>query len=424
LKPSGSRAFQIQPDQVSEASMKSTLRANKASSIVLSLAIAVCLAPVPRALGQSSNSVGFNVTPAVFAAGQQASALLCIYSTGAAVPATLQPNDKFTFTFPASIGAITSFVNPLYVRSSSLSAGDFSAGFGTTNTLAVVTYNGAAKTFAYGDSISVGVNFTASNQVGSANVSLTSRFTNLVNGMSPYVVASIVNFPTGPAGPQGPQGPQGATGATGPQGLQGPPGPAGTSTNPLQVAILRWYNANQVGITRGLAAPPVAAVFDGVNVVVAESNGTLASLHAPDGTPVFTTDLNNDAEIIAQYMRIAPGSLIIEISGLAFDGQNIWIGVNSLGSLAIPVFVKLRAVDGSFQGVVSTNVSAGLPLSGLAFDGTSIWAGLGGTQSLIQVRASDGSSLGTFSVAATPISLVFDGANVWVTTQANTLVKM
>jgi len=47
---------------------------------------------------------------------------------------------------------------------------------------------------------------------------------------------------SGATGPAGPAGPQGATGLAGPQG---PQGPQGLPFNPAQVAILRWYTANE-----------------------------------------------------------------------------------------------------------------------------------------------------------------------------------
>ena len=50
--------------------------------------------------------------------------------------------------------------------------------------------------------------------------------------------------PAGPSGPAGSQGPSGPAGPTGPQGPSGPIGP--TAPNPLAIALLRWYSANQV----------------------------------------------------------------------------------------------------------------------------------------------------------------------------------
>src|SRR5262249_43270521 len=104
---------------------------------------------------------------------------------------------------------------------------------GVNNSQVVVTYNGAARTFTYGDSVCTRINFTANSQTGTGNITLSSRFTPVVNGAQPFTTAAIVNFATGPAGPQGvpgatgPQGPQGVVGPSGPQGPQGIPGSQG-----------------------------------------------------------------------------------------------------------------------------------------------------------------------------------------------------
>src|SRR5262249_21169533 len=210
----------------------------------------------------------------------------------------------------------------------------------------VIPYRGAAKTFAYGESICVRVNFTANQQVGSGNITLNGGINFVVKGALPYATAAVVNFPTGPAGPQGPQGPQGATGPQGPVGAQGatgpigpqgptgqqgpqgaqgqtgatgatgpagptgqqgpeePQGPAGGGPNPLQVAMLRWYNANQAGVTRTLAAQARAMVFDGANIVMSLSNGKLVSTRAWDGASVFTADVQSYAENVASVFQI------------------------------------------------------------------------------------------------------------------------
>jgi DNA-binding beta-propeller fold protein YncE len=52
---------------------------------------------------------------------------------------------------------------------------------------------------------------------------------------------------------------------------------------------------------------------------------------------------------------------------------------------------------------------------GIAFDGASIWVANGGSNSVSKLRASDGTTLGTFSVASSPGAVAFDGANIWVT---------
>ncbi len=85
---------------------------------------------------------------------------------------------------------------------------------------------------------------------------------------------------TGPEGAQGPQGPQGETGLPGKpglqgergpqgeQGLQGESGPPGSSMNPLDIALLRWYEANQAGNIYWSGGSPWSICFDGTNVWV------------------------------------------------------------------------------------------------------------------------------------------------------------
>ena len=46
-------------------------------------------------------------------------------------------------------------------------------------------------------------------------------------------------------------------------GPQGPPGPPGVGLNPLQIALLRWYKANETGISYPAGSYPSEIVFDG-----------------------------------------------------------------------------------------------------------------------------------------------------------------
>lgn len=473
--------------------LKKTSKQIPLPSLVLSGAIALFLTAVPRAWAQSNNSVSFAMTPSVFSAGQPSSAFLCVSSTGAAVPATLNSGDKFTFTFPASIGAETSFETPLIIHSSTLSAGDFSIAFGSINTQIIVTYNGASKTFAYGDSISARVNFTASSTLGTANLSLSSRFTNMVNGVAPYVTVSIVNFPTGPAGPQGPtgatgpqgmqgvqgptgpqgmqgmpgptgsqgiQGASGVTGATGPQGVtgptgstgatgsqgmqgvtgptgaqgstgatgatgaqgatgnmgpQGPPGTPGNGLNLMQVATLRWYQANQRGITAPVGSSPVAMVFDGANIWVCNILGnSVTEVRASDGFVLNTINLNN----INNNFN-ATG---IQPTGIAFDGQDIWIAstAQELGGNGEFLFLfEIRAKDGSLVTQLDLtngfNNQTAISLAGPIFDGTFIWVFRSADTTLLGVRPSDATVQQSVPIVGFPGTfLAYDGQNVWV----------
>ncbi len=160
--------------------------------------------------------------------------------------------------------------------------------------------------------------------------------------------------PTGATGPQGPAGPEGATGAQGPQGPigpagstgatgaqgpagptgatgpQGPAGPSGTGLNPLRVAILRWYNANQIGQTFAVGSNPVGVAFDGANIWVANENGnSVTKLRASDGANLGTFPTGGS---VPQFP--------------VFDGAYIWVANNQSNNIT-----KLRASDGPSVGV-------------------------------------------------------------------------
>jgi len=111
--------------------------------------------------------------------------------------------------------------------------------------------------------------------------------------------------PPGSMGPQGPSGGQGPAGATGPAGAigakgdtgaagpPGPPGPAGLGYNPEQIALLRWYEANQSGATFSVVNVPWGVCFDGAYIWVA-NHGTnkITKLQTNDGYKI------NDYEVV------------------------------------------------------------------------------------------------------------------------------
>jgi hypothetical protein len=90
--------------------------------------------------------------------------------------------------------------------------------------------------------------------------------------------------------------------------------------------------------------------------------------------------------------------------GVAFDGSSIWVA-NGIGFSV----TKLQASDGTTLGSFSVNS----PL-GLAFDGANIWVTNNGQGTVTKLRASDGKNLGSFAVGSGPIAVAFDGANIWV----------
>ena len=413
-------------------------------------------------LVQSNSSVAFSVSPTLVFAGQTTSVLLTVTSTGAAVPATLQTGDKFFFTFAPSIGTVTSISPPVIVDSSSLAVSDFSVAAGSSAGQVVITYNGASKTFAYGNSIGLKVNITTNAQVASGDITLSSRFTNLVNSASAFQTVSVINFPVGPAGPQGPPGPAGpagpqgpigatgpqglpgiqgvkgdtgATGATGPmgapggtgpqgpqgvQGLQGDPGPrgpagSGTGFNPLQIGMKRWYAANQVtNFPLSSGSAPVAMTFDGTNLWVLSndaSGGNVAQVRPEDGAILNQFSIGS---FLSGYTAVA----------IEFDGSQLFLRLR--GPLCAFVTMTQTGVFGGVSSPCNASV-VDSPSHALVFDGSNMvypFALPGRSQQdvigFLHVPPTVGGSTAGFALIGAPVTgLAFDGSSVWVAASPN-----
>ncbi len=164
----------------------------------------------------------------------------------------------------------------------------------------------------------------------------------------------------------------------------------GGGINPQQVALLKWYAANQTGITYAVGVQPNGLAFDGANIWVTNNiSNNVSKLRASDGAVLGNFGVGNSPQ------------------GVAFDGANIWVA-NILSNTVS----KLRASDGAFLG----NFGVGTNPYGVAFDGASIWVTNYGSNDVTKLRASDGAALGTFSVHSNgPNAVAFDGANIWVT---------
>lgn len=139
--------------------------------------------------------------------------------------------------------------------------------------------------------------------------------------------------------------------------------PAGSGapplSNPLKVALLKWYPANETGITFPVGTEPTGVAFDGTNICVANyGSNNVTKLRASDGAFLGTFAVGR-----------APG-------GVTFDGANIWVSNSGTSSVT-----KLRASDGQTVGSFGP-LSAG-PY-GVAFDGEHIW--ITGQDELIEMR--------------------------------------
>jgi hypothetical protein len=163
-------------------------------------------------------------------------------------------------------------------------------------------------------------------------------------------------------------------------------------TNPNQVALLRWYAANQTA-DFPVGSLPFGLAFDGAHIwVTNRTSNNVMKLRASDGANLGS-------------FPVGPGPL-----GVAFDGANVWV-TNYLSANV----TKLRASDGTNLG----NFPVGTNPSAVAFDGANIWVSNEGSNNVTKLQASDGSNLGTFPVGTGPYGVAFDGVNVWVANGAS-----
>ena len=130
-------------------------------------------------------------------------------------------------------------------------------------------------------------------------------------------------------------------------GRIGASGVVTSSKNPLQIALLHWYNANlTTQFTVGTS--PYGMAFDGANIWVAlNGSGKVTKLRANDG------------------FNLGSFSVGTNPTGVAFDGANIWVAnINSNN------VTKLQASNGAVLGTFAV----GTQPVGIAFDGpTSGW---------------------------------------------------
>ncbi len=211
--------------------------------------------------------------------------------------------------------------------------------------------------------------------------------------------------------------------------------------NPLQIAILHWYNANFTA-SFPVGNGPFSMAFDGANIWVtnAKSNN-VTELRAADGAPMGTFALpagtarcvafdganiwvagSNSGVGTVTKLRAADGTTLGTFSvganpdGVAFDGANIWV-TNELGFTV----TKLRASDGTTLGTFNVGND---PVD-VAFDGANVWVANEGSGTVTKLQASNGAKLGTFATGSSPIAVAFDGANIWVANAAsNTVSKL
>lgn len=209
--------------------------------------------------------------------------------------------------------------------------------------------------------------------------------------------------------------------------------------NPLRVATLQWYQANQTGFTFPTGVGSQEIAFDGTNTWVLSKNpdqlwkrrasdganlGTIGTSDDPsgiafDGAHIWVTIRDFSRKVIkiraSDNVILGQFALASNPYAVAFDGANIWVTNDADNTVT-----KLRASDGAILGTFF----AGTQPWRIAFDGSNMWVTNSSTNTVTKLRASDGAIVGTFPVV-NPFDIAFDGANVWVTNlSANTVTKL
>jgi hypothetical protein len=276
--------------------------------------------------------------------------------------------------------------------------------------------------------------------------------------------------PVGATGPQGAPGMMGATGMTGDTGPQGPAGTNGTGFN-FRTAFdnSALYAANDVVTYNGSSYVATAAT-SGPNNPTPDTNPAAWSIIAaqgaagaagtagaqgqpgpqgppgspgaagatgtqgpagpqgtqgssgpagptgpagPQGLPGGVSLIQSKAALLRWYRQdFAVGSNPVAV---AFDGTNIWIANQGSNNVT-----ELRASDGSSVGSFPVGASP----ADIAFDGANIWVTNYSDNNVTKLRASDGSTVGTFAAGLGPAGIAFDGANIWMTNGDGNVTKL
>jgi len=169
----------------------------------------------------------------------------------------------------------------------------------------------------------------------------------------------------------------------GQQPMTGNPPPL---SNPLKVALLKWYGANTVPTTFAVGNQPYGVAFDGANVWVANfADNTVSKVRVTDGAVLGTFPAGG-----------------FEPYGVTFDGANVWVSNLDRGTVT-----KLRASDGKLL----TTVTVGANPGWMAFDGANLWVPYG-NNTVAKIEASTGAITGSFTVGVSPIATACDGVNI------------
>ncbi len=193
---------------------------------------------------------------------------------------------------------------------------------------------------------------------------------------------------------------------------------AQNAKNPIEVALLRWYQVN-TAVQLSTCSPPSVLGFDGKHIWVACGNvSELHEYNSSDGSPI--------AAITSVFVS---GVLF---SSLLYDGENIWVSGNS-NTAGFVTRINVSTVNGDAACVAGgggcnctslgnacasvSNVLSGA--GGMTFDGANVWVANGGANNLSRITANAQPPIAATTVTLNsacnqPLFLAFDGTNVLV----------
>lgn len=183
---------------------------------------------------------------------------------------------------------------------------------------------------------------------------------------------------------------------------------AQNANNPKQVALQRWYQMNtvaQLSPCTGSYPYWVAGrlAFDGAHMWVPCFYDNYGN---PDVQAAEIQEFNTSDGTLLRTIPITGG-----VSDLLFDGGNIWM-VGAFQAQSSSLF-KIQASTGTILNTFTLPAYAG---QGLAFDGTNVWVTVqSNPDSVSKVLASTG-AVTTYQLfnCIAPTGMVFDGAHIWV----------
>jgi hypothetical protein len=150
----------------------------------------------------------------------------------------------------------------------------------------------------------------------------------------------------------------------------------------------------------------------GTATVLTQNLGEASGGMAFDGSRIWTAD-GGDFVGTGSVSIVTPGTWAVTtvpgfgtMSGIVFDGSNMWATNNSGGTL-----LKLDA-----NGAVLQTVVAGRKPAILTYDGENLWVPNAGDDSVSVIRASTGEVIGTLTGngLSNPLAAAFDGQRILV----------